>query len=64
MIGINGQIGGRIARATALVAALAGMALTPLAASAQVKTIDPNTAIDSDLAPPPPANGVPTDPAL
>ena len=64
MIGINGQIGGRIARATALVAALAGMALTPIAASAQVKTIDPNTAIDSDLAPPPPVNSVPTDPGV
>jgi len=64
MIGIKGQMGGRIARATALVAALAGMALTPLAASAQVKTIDPNTAIDSDLAPPPPANTTPTDPGV
>jgi hypothetical protein len=68
MIGINGrlngQMGARIARATALVAALAGMALTPLAASAQVKTIDPNTAIDSDLAPPPPANTTPTDPGV
>ena len=64
MIGINGRTGARIARATALVAALAGMALTPLAASAQVRTIDPNSAIDSDLAPPPPANGNPTDPGV
>lgn len=64
MIGINGQMGARIARASALVAALAGMALTPLAASAQVRTIDPNSAIDSDLAPPPPANTNPTDPGV
>ena len=64
MIGIEGHRGGRIARATALVVALTGMALTPLAASAQVRTIDPNTAIDSDLAPPPPANRTPTDPGV
>ncbi|MDO7835756.1 DUF1134 domain-containing protein [Sphingobium sp. HBC34] len=60
MIGIKG----RITRMTALVAALAGMALTPLAASAQVRTIDPNSAIDSDLAPPPPATSTPTDPGV
>lgn len=64
MIGITGRTGGRIARMTALVAALAGMALTPLAASAQVRTIDPNSAIDSDLAPPPPATSTPTDPGV
>ncbi|WP_420145414.1 DUF1134 domain-containing protein [Sphingobium sp.] len=64
MIGIKGQMSARMARATALVAALAGMALTPLAASAQVRTIDPNSAIDSDLAPPPPANSNPTDPGV
>ncbi|WP_298399986.1 DUF1134 domain-containing protein [Sphingobium sp.] len=64
MIGINGRMGVRIGRVTALAAALTGMALTPLAASAQVRTIDPNTAIDSDLAPPPPANSAPTDPGV
>ncbi|QGP79578.1 DUF1134 domain-containing protein [Sphingobium sp. CAP-1] len=64
MIGIKGRIGVRIARMTALAAALAGMALTPLAASAQVRTVDPNSAIDSDLAPPPPANSNPTDPGV
>ena len=64
MIGITGRKGVRIARATAWVAALAGLALTPLAASAQVRTIDPNSAIDSDLAPPPPATSTPTDPGV
>ncbi|NWK98529.1 DUF1134 domain-containing protein [Sphingobium lactosutens] len=64
MIGINGRNGVRIARAAALVAALAGMALSPVVASAQVRTIDPNTAIDADLAPPPPANSAPTDPGV
>ncbi|ETI63560.1 hypothetical protein C100_12035 [Sphingobium sp. C100] len=64
MIGIKGRISARIARAAALTAALAGMALTPLAASAQVRTIDPNTAIDADLAPPPPATNAPTDPGV
>ncbi len=53
MIGIMGRKGARLARAGALVVALAGLALSPVA-SAQVRTIDPNTAIDADLAPPPP----------
>ncbi|WP_370170252.1 DUF1134 domain-containing protein [Sphingobium abikonense] len=64
MIGISGRMGARFARAAGLVAAVAGMALTPLAASAQVRTIDPNTAIDADLAPPPAASSTPTDPGV
>lgn len=64
MIGIKGRVGVRIARATTLIAALAGLALTPVAISAQVRTIDPNTAIDADLAPPPPATSAPTDPGV
>lgn len=64
MIGISGRMGARFARAAGLVAAVAGMALTPLAASAQVRTIDPNTAIDADLAPPPAVSSAPTDPGV
>lgn len=64
MMGISGRMGARFARAAGLVAAVAGMALTPLAASAQVRTIDPNTAIDADLAPPPAASSTPTDPGV
>ncbi|MCI4590847.1 EipA family protein [Sphingobium sp. BYY-5] len=64
MVSINGRMSVRIARAAALAAALAGMALTPVATLAQVRTVDPNTAIDADLAPPPPANSAPTDPGV
>lgn len=63
MIGISGRTGFRFARATTLLTALAGLALSPVA-SAQVRTIDPNTAIDADLAPPPPARNAPTDPGV
>lgn len=64
MIGIKGRTSVRLARAAALVTALAGLALSPMAASAQVRTIDPNTAIDADLAPPPPARSTPTEPGV
>ena len=64
MMGISGRMGARFARAAGLVAAVAGMALMPLAASAQVRTIDPNTAIDADLAPPTAASSTPTDPGV
>ena len=37
--------------------------LAPVA-SAQIRTVDPNTAIDSDLAPPPVQNSTPTDPGV
>jgi hypothetical protein len=64
MIGIMGRISVHFARKGALVAALAGLALSPVAASAQVRTIDPNTAIDADLAPQPPARSAPTEPGV
>lgn len=63
MMGTNRRITVRFARAGALMAALVGMTLTPLAAQAQVRTVDPNSAIDSDLAPVPPRSGTPTPPA-
>lgn len=64
MIGIWERVSGRVARASALAAALAGMALAPVSAQAQVRTVDPNSAIDSDLAPPPQHNSLPTDPGV
>lgn len=60
MIGINGRIG----RAAARIVTVACLALAPLAASAQVRTVDPNTAIDADLAPPPPKRATPTEPGV
>ena len=64
MIGTLARVVTRFARGGTLVAAMAGMALTPLAAQAQIRTVDPNTAIDADLAPPPPASNAPTDPGV
>ncbi|WP_375196141.1 EipA family protein [Sphingobium sp.] len=64
MIGIVGRISSRMARAGALAAALAGMALAPVAAQAQVRTVDPNMAIDSDLSPAPQQNSAPTEPGV
>lgn len=46
------------ARAVVLLVTLAGLAVGPTA-TAQVRTVDPNTAIDADLAPLPPKNGGP-----
>lgn len=63
MVGFMGRTGSRIVRAGVLVAMLIGMGTAPLA-SAQVRTVDPNTAIDADLAPPPPASSAPTDPGV
>lgn len=64
MIGIWGRVSGRAVRASALVAALAGLAVAPVSAQAQVRTVDPNSAIDADLAPPPQQNSAPTDPGV
>ncbi|WP_176597029.1 MULTISPECIES: DUF1134 domain-containing protein [Sphingobium] len=64
MIGFLGRVSGRAAMAGALAVALAGMTLTPIGAQAQVRTVDPNSAIDSDLAPVPQQNGTPTDPGV
>ena len=64
MIGILGRVSARAARAGALAVALAGMTLAPVAAQAQVRTVDPNSAIDSDLAPVPQQNSTPSDPGI
>ena len=63
MIGSMGRTGARFARVGARMAALGGLLLAPVA-SAQIRTVDPNTAIDSDLAPPPVQNSTPTDPGV
>lgn len=59
-----GQVTAHVARVASWAIALAGLALAPVTAQAQVRTIDPNTAIDADLAPPPPANSAPTAPGV
>ena len=64
MIGMVRRVSARMARRGALTFAAAGMALSPLAAAAQVRTVDPNTAIDADLAPVPPSNSTPTEPGV
>lgn len=65
MIGYwGGRLSSRMARAGLLAVAAAGMALTPLGVQAQVRTVDPNSAIDSDLAPPPAQNSAPTEPGV
>ena len=64
MIGILRRATARNVRRGALAFAAAGMAFSPIVATAQVRTVDPNTAIDADLAPVPPANSTPTDPGI
>ena len=64
MIGMVRRVSARMARRGALTLAAAGMALSPLAAAAQVRTVDPNSAIDADLAPVPPSNSTPTEPGV
>ena len=54
----------RFARMGALALTIGGVALAPVAAQAQVRTVDPNTAIDADLAPLPPQGSAPTDPGI
>ncbi len=63
MMGITGRAGSRMARGAFWAGALAALAFSPLA-NAQVRTVDPNTAIDADLAPPPPSRSTPTDPGV
>ena len=63
MMGITGRARSRMARTALWAGALAGLAFSPLA-GAQVRTVDPNTAIDADLAPPPPPRATPTDPGV
>lgn len=64
MIGIVMGMARRMARAGTLSAAVAGLALTPVVAQAQVRTVDPNSAIDADLAPVPTQGDAPTDPGV
>ena len=64
MIGVVQRMTIRMARAGSLAVALAGLTLAPVAAQAQVRTVDPNSAIDADLAPVPPQNSAPTDPGV
>lgn len=58
MIGLLKRATASGRRGGALMAAI-GLALTALPAAAQVRTVDPNSAIDSDLAPVPPAKAGP-----
>ncbi len=64
MIGMVRRVSARMVRRGTVALAAAGMALSPLAAAAQVRTVDPNTAIDADLAPVPPSNSTPTEPGV
>lgn len=64
MIGIVGRLSGRVTRAGVLAATLGALALAPVGAQAQVRTVDPNSAIDADLAPPPAQGSAPTDPGV
>ncbi|MFZ2997877.1 DUF1134 domain-containing protein [Sphingobium sp.] len=63
MNGKSTWTGIRFAQAVALLAALVSLSMTPLA-QAQVRTVDPNTAIDADLAPAPPKPDMPTAPGV
>lgn len=64
MIGMVKRMTVRVARAGSLAVAVAGMAIAPMAAEAQVRTVDPNSAIDADLAPVPQQGSAPTDPGV
>ena len=63
MIGILQRFSGRAGRAGALAIALGGIMLAPVA-QAQVRTVDPNAAIDSDLATVPQQGSTPTEPGV
>ncbi|WP_336966130.1 DUF1134 domain-containing protein [Sphingobium aquiterrae] len=52
----------RFGRSAAFGVAAVGLSLAP--AGAQIRTVDPNTQIDSDLAPAPTAPSTPTDPGV
>ncbi|MGE4321620.1 MAG: DUF1134 domain-containing protein [Sphingobium sp.] len=64
MIGTLARASARRTGAVAFLAALAGLALAPVSVGAQVRTVDPNSAIDADLAPQQPQGGLPTDPGV
>jgi hypothetical protein len=63
MMGTIVGFAGRLGRAGTIALALAALGGAPIA-QAQVRTVDPNTAIDADLAPPPPSQSAPTDPGV
>lgn len=44
--------------------ALAALSVAAMPASAQIRPVDPDTAIDADLAPPPAADAMPSDPGV
>lgn len=54
---------GRLGRVGTIALALAALGLAPVA-QAQVRTVDPNSVIDADLAPPPPSQSAPSDPGV
>lgn len=64
MIGLVKRATGGVTRTTGLILAVGVMVLTPVGVQAQVRTVDPNTAIDADLAPVPQASSTPTDPGV
>lgn len=64
MIGMMKRMAIRVTLGGTWTLAALGMAMTPVAAQAQVRTVDPNTAIDADLAPVPPSNSTPTGPGV
>lgn len=64
MIGTMKRATARVTRLSTLILAIGSVALAPVAAQAQIRTIDPNSAIDADLAPVPPQNSAPTDPGV
>lgn len=64
MVELLKRVAARVAQRSTLVLAAAGLALSTVAAEAQVRTVDPNTAIDADLAPVPPSGSAPTDPGV
>lgn len=64
MMGLLKRTTARIARGGTVALTAAGLTITPVVAQAQVRTVDPNTAIDADLAPVPPASSAPTEPGV
>jgi hypothetical protein len=63
MMGWIAGFAGRIGRAGTIALALAALGGAPLA-QAQIRTVDPNSAIDADLAPPPSSQSAPSDPGV
>lgn len=64
MIGSMRRLSAHFTRAGMVAGTCVAMIMAPVVAQAQVRTVDPNTAIDSDLAPPPPRSSTPTEPGI